>query len=236
MTLLTAAKILQDTREDILEGRLGAHLSRVSKKGQHVDAGLTTKGNILVVTGSDSFQDYVFYNLRPLRTLPDLPEIDQLTLPDLPRSAYHKGFLLLAARVKRFLGDHLPDYIIGHSLGAAGAQLLGTGLNVPTVCLASPQVVKRKYLQAASLRSSEHPQWNVFNLAWRQDLVTRGYRMTGLRCLGHRVVVDTTRPNFGIDHFVADYEKIIIKAEAYQTAGLPATWPDPGFPGPTRLA
>jgi len=234
-TILEAAKLLQETRFDILEGRLGHHLAHVSPKGQHIDAGLTADRNVLVVTGSDGWYDFLSYNLRPWRPLPDMPEIDRLTLEDLPSAAFHRGFLLHAARVLRFLGDRKPDYVIGHSLGAAAAQILGTGLNVPTVCLASPQVVRRKYLQATSVRKSTHSQWNVFNLAWRQDLVTRGYRATGLRCLGHRVVVDTHRAHFGIDHFVKDYEDILIKAEAYEVAGLPQTWPDPAFPGPTRL-
>ncbi|MEM6577600.1 MAG: hypothetical protein AAF678_03840 [Pseudomonadota bacterium] len=235
LSLLDAAKLLQATRADIKGGRLGGHLARVSQKGKHVDAGLTKDGK-LVITGSDSWQDYLFYNLRPWRPLPRMREIDQLSTPDLPKGAFHKGFLLHAARVKRFLGDQTPKFIVGHSLGAAAAQILGTGLGVPTVCLASPQVVKRKFLDKPGLRSSAHAQWNVFNLAWRQDFVTRGYRSTGLRCLGHRVVVDTKDRNFGIDHFVQDYEKLIIKAAAYKIAELPQTWPDPGFEGPTRLA
>lgn len=236
LTLIDAAKLLLATRESILAGELGDHLVRVTKDVKHVDAGLTKEKNILVITGSDSWQDYMFYNLRPWRPLPRMPEIDQLTSSDLPKRAFHKGFLLLAARVKHFLGDHKPDYIVGHSLGAAAAQILGTGLGVPTVCLASPQVVKRKFLKPSALRSPGHAQWNVFNLAWDKDFVTRGYRLTGLRCLGHRVVVGTDDPNPGIDHFVQDYKHLIIEAEAYQTAKLPSAWPDPSFAGPTRLA
>ena len=234
-TLLEAAKLLQNTRNDIKHGTLGAHLARVSEKGKHVDAGLT-HDNKLVITGSDSWQDYMMYNLRPLRPLPKMPEIDLLTTSDLPKNAFHKGFLLHAARVRRFLGKHQPDFVVGHSLGAAAAQILGTALGVPTICLASPQVVKRRFLEAASLRAKDHPQWAVFNLAWNKDFVTRGYRLTGLRCLGHRVVVDTKEANFGIDHFVKDYEKLIIKAAAYKIAALPQHWPDSNFEGPTRLA
>lgn len=235
LSLLRAAKLLQSTRNDIKEGQLGDHLARVSQKGKHVDAGVT-HNNTLVITGSDSWQDYMFYNLRPFRPLPKMVEMDLLTSSDLPKRAFHKGFLLHAARVRRFLGNRRPDYIVGHSLGAAAAQILGTGLGVPTICLASPQVVKRKFLGVPSLRSKEHPQWNVFNLAWSKDFVTRGYRMTGLRCLGHRIVVQTNEANFGIDHFVEDYANLIVKAAAYKTAALPETWPDPSFEGPTRLA
>ncbi len=236
LSLLRAAELLQDTRKDILAGNLGAHLRQVSAKGQHVDAGLTTHGNVLIVTGSDSWQDYLFYNLRPLRPLPPMAEIDQLTTHELPKRAYHKGFLLHAARIKRFLGDHKPDHIVGHSLGAAASQILGAALGSPTICLASPQVVKRRYLKPDALRSGDHAQWNVFNVAWRKDFVTKGYRRLGFRCLGHRVVLDTDEPNFGIDHFVEDYEELIVKALDEKTVPLPESWPDPRFALPVRLA
>jgi hypothetical protein len=235
-SLLDAAKLLQSTRGKILDGELGNQLSRVSPAGDNIDAGITKTGNTLVITGSDGLKDYLAFNLRPWRRLPQMPEIDELTSTDLPRRAFHKGFLLHAARIKRFLGNDRPDHIVGHSLGAAAAQILGTHLAVPTICLASPQVIKRRFLEAASLRSAEHPQWHVFNMAWRKDFVTRGYRLAGLRSLGHRVVVDSNKPNFGIDHFVKDYERLIVTAAENRVVGLPQNWPDPGFARPTRLA
>lgn len=234
LELPRVARLLLDTREDILKGRTGEHLARVSEKGKEVDAGLTPD-NILVITGSSNVQDYLFYNLRPWRPLPDMPEIDRLTSKDLPINAFHKGFLLHAARILRLLKDDRPEFIIGHSLGAAAAQILGTGLAVPTVCLAPPQVVKRKFLKPQALRSKEHPQWNVFNFAWKQDFVTHGFRWFGMRSLGHRVVVDSKKRNVGIDHFVTDYQDLIVAASASPTSGLPTSWPDPGFEPATRL-
>lgn len=236
LSLLAAAKLLQATRDDILKGRLGSDLLRVSDAGKSIDVGISRDGNQLIITGSSGWKDYAFYNIRPRRAIPDMVEIDQLTSPDLPQKAFHQGFLLHACRIKEFLGDHMPDGIIGHSLGAASAQILGTALNIPTICLASPQVIKRRFLERDALRNAAHPQWNVFNLAWRQDFVTHGYRSLGFRCLGHRVVVDTQMPNTGIDHFVKDYEKLIISAAAYDVEGVPQHWPDPSFPMPTRLA
>jgi hypothetical protein len=170
-----------------------------------------------------------------MRPLPSNNEISSILTDELDKDAYHRGFLLHASRIKAFLGDRVPSFIIGHSLGAASAQILGTHFNVPTICLASPQVVKRRYLKQDALRSKTHAQWNVFNIAWRKDFVTKGYRMAGLRCLGHRVVVDSKRINFGIDHFVKDYEKLIVSA-IDDNAKLPESWPDLEYGLPSRLA
>ncbi|MEL6914086.1 MAG: hypothetical protein AAFP13_06260 [Pseudomonadota bacterium] len=234
-SLLDAAKLLQETRNAIKGGLKRAPLADVTPAGANAAAGLT-RDNILVITGSRGGTDYAFYNLRPLRPLPAMPEIEEIATADLPKKAYHQGFLLHAARVKRFLAGRRPDIIVGHSLGAASAQILGAHFEVPTIGLASPQVVKRRYLAPAALRAGSHRQWNVFNMAWRKDFVTRGYRELGLRCLGHRVVVDTNAPNFGIDHFVSQYEDLIVTALDQQLVGLPRAWPDASFAQPTRLA
>jgi len=232
--LLDAAKLLQRTRGLIKDGDLGNEFTDVTPKKAKYAAGLTRQ-NLLVITGSRGFQDYKNYNLRPNRDLPSMVEVDEIVAADLPKEAYHQGFLLHAAGVMKFLDGRRPSYIIGHSLGAASAQILGTHFQVPTVCLASPQVVKRRFLDNENLSSKSHRQWNVFNMAWRKDFVTQGYRMTGLRCLGHRVVVDSNALNFGIDHFVKDYERLLVLALDQKVVGLPHTWPDPKFKHPVYL-
>lgn len=232
---LEAAKLLLDHREQILLGEVGDTLARISVAGTHVDAGITKTRRVLIITGSDSWQDYMFYNLRPWRPLPNVPEIDRLCR-DFPEQAFHRGFLLHAARVLSFVGDEIPEYIVGHSLGAAAAQILGTALRVPTIALASPQVIKRRFLEPEPVRRRDHPQWNVFNIVWAQDFVTRGYRMAGMRALGHRTVVDFEHRNPGIDHFVEHYRDLVIADTLSPTPRLPNVWPDPTHALPTRLA
>ncbi|MEP0012848.1 hypothetical protein [Tateyamaria sp.] len=234
-SLLEAARLLQETRQLIKGGQKGDLLSDVTSKGAKVAAGITSD-KILVITGSRGKKDYAAYNLRPFRWLPKMNDIDEIVTANLPKKAFHKGFLLHAARVKQFLGNRKPSIIIGHSLGAASAQILGAHYKVPTIGLASPQVVKRTYLEPGALRSTTHPQWHVFNMAWKEDLVSRGLRFTGLRCLGHRVVVASNEPNAGIDHFVSDYERLIVSAIDHKVDALPNNWPDSKFPMPSRLA
>ncbi len=235
LTFDRAGELLEVHRDAILDGRNGGALRRVSRAGRHVDAALTADGNVLIITGSNSWQDYLFYNLRPFRPVPRMPEIDRLTT-DIPLTHYHKGFLLHAARILKFLGDDRPDQIVGHSLGAAAAQILGTALAVPTICFASPQVVKRRILTEDRFRAADHPQWNVFNVAWDQDFVTRGYRLTGLRALGRRVSLDLGSWNIGIDHFVADYRRLLALDRASGHPLLPEAWPDPTFEPPRMVA
>ncbi|MEM9319075.1 MAG: hypothetical protein AAGA70_08710 [Pseudomonadota bacterium] len=219
-----AAELLKESRDEIVSGRLGNMLSRVTSREQNVGAGLTKNGKILIVTGSRGVPDYLFYNLRPIRDLPPMNEVEELT-QILPRHVYHQGFLTHAARILNFLGDERPEFIIGHSLGAAAAQILGTALNLPAICFASPQVVARHALEPAPLREHTHPQWNVFNVAWKQDFVTRGYRLIGYRSLGFRVEVDLQSWNIGIDHFVTHYQELL-ENDRKGDKKIPENWID----------
>lgn len=238
MTFAKAGDLLRRYRPTILHAEGGPPLARVGTPGAHHDAGLTDDG-VLIITGSNSLYDYSAYNLRPLRTLArfrHMPEIERLTADGLPLEAYHRGFLLHAARVLNFLGREKPRFIVGHSLGAAAAQILGTALDVPTIAFASPQVVKRRFLKPYAFRQPDHPQWNVFNIAWKQDLVARGYRLTGLRCLGHRKMLDLESWNIGIDHFVDDYLRLLdLDASKGADRLVPVSWRVAGYPLPSTL-
>lgn len=52
----------------------------------------------------------------------------------------HAGFNRYADLISRFAKDHGARFIIGHSLGAATAQILGSWMGVPAVGFASPRV------------------------------------------------------------------------------------------------
>ncbi|MEM0977986.1 MAG: hypothetical protein AAGJ34_10655 [Pseudomonadota bacterium] len=191
-------------------------LAKVTTKDDKVGAALTSDLNILIVTGS-RVPDYGRYNLRPNRTLSwqgdEEKQIKDLTKPWRLKD-FHSGFVLHAARVLKFLDGHVPDFIIGHSLGAASAQILGNHLNVPTICLASPQVIKQNIIDKEKMREPSNEQWKILNIAWKQDTVTSILRPLKYRCLGHRVVFQ--KSNLGMDHFVKQYRDMIKKAEKHQ--------------------
>ncbi len=226
-----AAADLIDKRKAILNGQLVPGLAKVSEKGAHIDAGLTDDG-VLLITGSNSVQDYAFYNFRPWRPIGQPDGLAQLVgaSPKIPSKGYHRGFLLHAARVVTWLGQETPTHIVGHSLGAAAAQILGTALRVPTLCFASPQVVKRWVLRDPAFQRADHPQWNVFNVTWDQDLVTKGFRHVGLRSLGYREVIDMDRRNPFIDHFLNDYKDLLAIDTKSPNRRVPPYWPHPSRP------
>ncbi|MEP1353519.1 MAG: hypothetical protein ABJX32_09980 [Tateyamaria sp.] len=226
---------MQNTWHLIKGGDMDNLRSDATSKGAKV-AAVITNDKILVITGSRGVKDYSLYNLRPMRWLPKMNQIDNIVTAHLPKNAYHKGFLLRAARVMQFLGNRKPTSLSGiHSVPRQRRYWVPI-----TKCrrlgLASPQVVKRSFLVPSALRSTAHPQWHVFNMAWKEDLVSRGLRAIRLRCLSHRVVVASNETNAGINHFVSDYERLIVSAIDHKVDALPNDWPASNFPTPTRLA
>jgi len=99
-------------------------------------------GNILLLPGSNSVRDYLKYNLRPLR-LGD----KRLTLEaggvekGASGTSWHQGFLRYSRVIFNWLKDEgvRPNYIIGHSLGAAAAQILSKSYNAPAIGFAAPR-------------------------------------------------------------------------------------------------
>lgn len=99
-------------------------------------------GNVLLLPGSNSVRDYVKFNLRPL-----LLGGKQLTLKD-PASEkgasgtkWHQGFLRYSKEIYDWLEDErvIPNFIIGHSLGAAAAQILSKSYDRPAIAFAAPR-------------------------------------------------------------------------------------------------
>ncbi|MEM6897288.1 MAG: hypothetical protein AAF576_07885, partial [Pseudomonadota bacterium] len=178
--------------------------------------------------------DYWKYNFRPNRFV-RITEARRRIADSIGYDNLHQGFLLHAAEVLQWLGPRTPSFIVGHSLGAASAQILGTALNVPAITFAAPQVVRRRFLTRPAFRKISHPQWNIFNVAWKQDFVTKGYRFLGLRCLGFRKELDLESTNIGIDHFAKDYQRLLKKdADKGEAREVPEDWRDPSF-GVTEL-
>lgn len=99
-------------------------------------------GNILLLPGSNSVRDYLRFNLRPLRL-----GHRQFTMNsnDTEKGAsgtiWHQGFLVYARAIFDWLQAEgvRPNYIIGHSLGAAATQILSKTYNVPAIGFAAPR-------------------------------------------------------------------------------------------------
>ncbi len=99
-------------------------------------------GDILLLPGSNSIRDYLRYNLRPIRLgHRRLRMSDDITEKGHSGTMWHQGFLAYSSVIFDWLKDVdvTPKYIIGHSLGAAAAQILSKSYGVPGIGFAAPR-------------------------------------------------------------------------------------------------
>ncbi|MEM8978782.1 MAG: hypothetical protein AAGD04_04820 [Pseudomonadota bacterium] len=105
------------------------------------------ENDVLLVPGSNSLFDYVLYNLRIFRVGGTRYRVvdSNTERDDRTNMRWHQGFLAHAHVVIKWLEDDpklkgkKPKFIIGHSLGAASAQLLAMVYDCPTITFAAPR-------------------------------------------------------------------------------------------------
>lgn len=96
----------------------------------------------LLLPGSNSVTDYMRFNLRPLRLGHKRITLnDDTTAKGTSGTTWHQGFLLYASVIADWLIKErvAPKYIIGHSLGAAAAQVLCKTYGIPGIAFAAPR-------------------------------------------------------------------------------------------------
>ncbi len=176
-----------------------------------------TQDDVLVIPGTNEARDWADYNLKAFPA-----KGAQVGWAGIDRTietaTWHFGFALHALHVMIFLGTRRPAFIIGHSLGAASAQILGLHFGVPTVCFASPRPIR-----GDGMLNGEG--W-VLNLVHVDDIIGMvlgegaGYRRIGsVRGL----TPDTAG---GIAHRMADYK--VALAGRIAAGSLPPHWPPLG--------
>lgn len=100
------------------------------------------EGNILLLPGSNSIRDYLRYNLRPLRLgAQQFKMSDDTTKKGHSGTMWHQGFLAYSVVVFEWLKtlNITPIYVIGHSLGAASAQIMCKTYGAPGIGFAAPR-------------------------------------------------------------------------------------------------
>ncbi len=177
---------------------------------QDVQAHLLTDNTVLIV-GSNSWKDYVRYNLRIQRLGSPRLKLSNITV----RTAWHQGFLAYTKAVQDWLMDKnvKPSFIIGHSLGAAATQILSAGWDVPGIAFAAPRTCRTKDARSVA------PKCLCVNR--KDDAVTK---VPGrFKHLGHVKWCVPKKPNKGMDHPMPNYRKIITKM--VDDGDLPRKWP-----------
>jgi hypothetical protein len=191
------------------------------KKPQGVVAHLDKKGaqammldhDVLLIPGSNELTDWIrnvnVYNILG-KKYKAKAEAKSKT-----GAILHSGFNRHATLIGAFAKENHAKFVIGHSLGAATAQILGSWMGIPAVGCASPRVKlgPRKV-------KNEH---KILNICRLDDFVTHvPPSEIGFRRLGKTVQLISPTDNPGLDHSMPNY----IAALEFDTLAdkLPRTW------------
>jgi Putative peptidoglycan binding domain len=178
----------------------------------------------LLVPGSNSFWDYAKFNLRLLnigmpRLSLRLRKRDRKEEKNIVRAdtgiVWHQGFFTHANHINKWIGSDPADWpqlIVGHSLGAASAQILSTIWSTPSIGFAAPRIRK----------SSVPSKFENLSLSIcrNDDLVCRFPR--GFERMGQSRTLIHKSPAKGLNHKMSTY----IDAMQNRVSGLdiPRQW------------
>lgn len=208
LALMDAANLI----EDAYARRLGNIHTALDVRG--VQAYYLTSG-VLVIPGTNEFRDWFDFNLD-MFTGPGHQTHGFEVVPGDSGTLWHAGFLEHAQIVYSFAKGLRPKFIVGHSLGAASAQIVGTSLRTPTIAFASPQTCRSKPRLPGE-------GW-VINICRVDDEVChQPPRLLGFRTIGSRYWLSPDQPNVGEDHKIDNYMDLLKLKKVKDR--VPQSWP-----------
>ena len=117
---------------------------------------------------------------------------------------WHQGFLEHATEAFKFAAPHNPRRVIGHSLGAAAAQIVAVSLNIPAICFASPRTLRGKRWFKGENK--------IINVCRYDDAVAKlPPSWTGFRHLGNTCWISSGELQSEGTHTLADYLRVLHK-------------------------
>ena len=173
------------------------------------------KDNTLLIPGSNSINDYIRYNFR-VRGMFRRKQLKMATHVGTAPVTWHQGFLAHAKVVQDWLlrKKYKPTFIIGHSLGAASAQILSAGYGIPAIGFAAPRPSRTASSRAAADKCLlvNRTDDNVCTLPG------------GFHHLGDVRAIKPRAPNFGMDHNMGHYRRAV--NEGILARKVPDRWPN----------
>ncbi|MFQ6547431.1 hypothetical protein AADZ90_005695 [Aestuariibius sp. 2305UL40-4] len=196
-------------RCDILKDRL----ARDPLDHWDVQAVLIDDGTLLI-PGSNHYRDYIKFNLGHFRFGDGKYRMSDLARQqDGSGALWHRGFFAHAKVIHDWLGDRPPKRIIGHSLGAASAQILSQKWKVPTLCFASPRP-----------HYGHHP---LVDERWTMNICRDGDPVIGFpgkfRHVGAVTMLKSGMRGFALRHAMPHYRRLLLEHAA--NPKLPVHWP-----------
>jgi hypothetical protein len=173
------------------------------------------KNGTLVIPGTNELSDWFDFNLNiGGATQPDSHGFE--VVPGDSGAMWHAGFLEHAQMVYMFAKGVKPRFIVGHSLGAASAQIVGMSLGLPTVAFASPQTCRTPH-------RLPNEGW-VVNVCRVDDAVCYlPPRLLGFRTIGSRYWLRPDELDADEDHKIHNYAELL-KLKRIKDR-VPQQWP-----------
>ncbi|SMX39051.1 lipase family protein [Octadecabacter ascidiaceicola] len=189
MDLMDAAELVANS----YRGKSHLPPVRTTVREGHVEAYLLSN-NTLVIPGTNDTEDWTKSNL----VIGKQKVSWKLKGKAGGNAIWHRGFAGHAATISNKLGSARPTFIVGHSLGAAAAQILGCIYGVPAIGFASPMP-----RQGSRKLSSEHL---VLNVVRNDDPVGRlPPKGLGYRRVGNTEVMHPVKKEKGLRHAMEHY-------------------------------
>jgi hypothetical protein len=160
-----------------------------------VEAHFVRSAGAFIIEGTNSLKDWFQYNFNLF--------IDAAVTRGDSGALYHAGFYNHAMRAYAFAKPFREEIrvVIGHSLGAASAQIVGPSLGKPTIAFASPRPLLRGDAVKPNL---------VTNFCREDDLICRlppgaFSGLLGYQHVGAVVWLSPSTPQLGEDHRIDEY-------------------------------
>jgi len=195
MKLTVAADLIQRA----YDGKLGAlQASEINHQGAQA---FMLKDGTLVVPGTNEISDWRDFNFN-------------VGKGDSGR-AWHSGFLKHASAIYPFAKGAGAKRVIGHSLGAASAQIIGVSLGIPAICFASPRP-----LRGRTRFKGEH---RILNICRYDDAVCNlPFPFLGFRHVGKSHWISPREQQSEGSHQLEHYLRAMEKGKSTPT--LPDEW------------
>lgn len=177
---------------------------------------LVLEDGTMILLGTNEIRDWFDYNF-------DLfPNRDQRhgEIPERPGESgakYHGGFYEYARLGFIYAKAHRVTAVTGHSLGGAGAQIIGASLGIPTLTFGSPQ----------PLATPGHPFRNthqMVNICRRDDMICMVPPLRRYSHIGQTFWMPRDEFDFAIDHPMPNYIDVLHRDLDALAPKMPEGW------------
>lgn len=192
MDIAEAADLIQAAYDGTLGARLETPIDHLGAQAYLL------RDKTLVIPGTNEISDWGNFNF-------DVAEGDS-------GRGWHAGFLRHAQIVYPFAKGGGAKRVLGHSLGAASAQIVAASLGIPALCFASPRPLRGKTRFAGETR--------IVNLCRFDDAVCYlPFAFLKFRHLGKVHWISPKEPQSEGSHRLADYKRALVQGTV--KPGLP---------------